>query len=243
MEARWGVVPDVACINAAIKACAMAAKDKCLADGDSPEKAEAVYNAAKLAAIAVLEEMIGGREELRRRVSYGRLAAPYYVIAAGADGTGLVLARNLTGVDGESALLPTTMTTAARGTGSRRVVVADGKTVVEDDDDDEQDGWFLVQTNYDHWKADPAFDPRRAPGGRVPRAGVCLRGAGRRLLGRRSRGERLRSAADLSEGQAGKVPRHVLPPGPRPCGAGRAGEQRLSQRRRRGRRRWRWRRR
>ena len=40
---------------AAIKACAMAAKDKCLADGDSPEKAEAVYNAAKLAAIAVLD--------------------------------------------------------------------------------------------------------------------------------------------------------------------------------------------
>ena len=60
-----------------------------------------------------------------------RLAAPFYIVAAGVRaGEGVVIARNLTGVDG-----------------SRRL----GAT----------SGFYLAQTNYDAWLPDPVADPRR----------------------------------------------------------------------------------
>ena len=64
------------------------------------------------------------------------LAAPYYVVMAGVHaGEGVVIARNLSGVDGVSRL-PT-----ASDVGGE---------------------WFLAQTNYDRWLPDPLSDPRRS---------------------------------------------------------------------------------
>ena len=61
------------------------------------------------------------------------LAAPYYVVAAGARPfEGVAFARNCSGPDG-----------AARRLG-------------------EGGAWFVVQTNYDPWLPDPADDPRRS---------------------------------------------------------------------------------
>ena len=64
-------------------------------------------------------------------VSSVRLFAPYYVVAAGAHGEGNVIARGISSVDGEAVL------------------------------GDHTDPWFVVQTNYDHWKSDSKLDPRR----------------------------------------------------------------------------------
>jgi len=62
-----------------------------------------------------------------------RLAAPYYIVMAGAaSGEGAVLARNQTTVEGPALVLD-----ASKGV------------------------WSLAQTNYDHWQPDPTTDPRR----------------------------------------------------------------------------------
>ena len=73
---------------------------------------------------------------LLAQLSSVRLAAPFYVVAAGTRPTeGAVLARNLTAVDH----------------GVLRLAPGSGR-------------WALVQTNYDHWVADPPEDPRRSAG-------------------------------------------------------------------------------
>jgi hypothetical protein len=78
-------------------------------------------------------------EELVQVLSTIRLAAPFYVVAAGAQaGEGVVLARNLTGVDD-----------GGSGSGPLRLNAST---------------WFLVQTNYDHWLPDDPSDPRRTVG-------------------------------------------------------------------------------
>lgn len=40
--------------------------------------------------------------------------------------------------------------------------------------DTESSSWFLVQTNYDHWKTPPFFDDRRTP------ATQCMKQAGQK---------------------------------------------------------------
>lgn len=69
-----------------------------------------------------------------------RLAAPFYIVAAGArTGEGVVIARNLTGVDGSRRLGPSSSS------------------------------FYLAQTNYDAWLPDPAADPRRTVAERTMR--------------------------------------------------------------------------
>lgn len=64
------------------------------------------------------------------------LAAPYYVIAAGPDaGDGMIIARE-----------PNATNNPPQGVLSLK---------------DSKDGWFIAQSNYDHWTPDNEGDPRR----------------------------------------------------------------------------------
>lgn len=86
---------------------------------------------------------LGDYEGLVQYWSTVRLAAPFYVIMAGAGpGQGAVIARNTTGVAAPGGVLRLgSSPAAARGVDR---------------------SWYLAQTNYDHWLPDSATDPRRS---------------------------------------------------------------------------------
>ena len=91
------------------------------------------------------------------------LAAPYYVIAASPAGEGVVFARSARGVDGKqwlgggNATAPSHEASREGARNGARYGARDGAAPASAGGDD----WFLVQTNYDHWLADPPSDPRR----------------------------------------------------------------------------------
>lgn len=89
----------------------------------------------------------------------------YLIVAGSGHAEGAIITRNATGGN-QTDVWPLRVPTGAAERADDGTAHAGGAADVDDEKRagaDDDDGWFRLETNYDHWEAPPAKDDRRDP--------------------------------------------------------------------------------